>query len=253
SRFDSSGIAGAGEYALVTIALRDSERKRRDYAFRVQAIAHEIKTPLTAIQGSSEMIVEELVPEEQKAEMAGLIHKESKRLTEIIHTFLDVERMAAGTLNIRRQPASLEELCGDVLERARLYAVRKNITIESEVPALTLEADADLLSFALYNLLTNAVKYSPRNTTVRLCASCEGGTVRISVTDQGHGITPEEQNKIFERFYRMKRDQKGEEEGSGIGLALVKEIVAQHGGRILVESKPGEGSRFTMLLPKGAS
>lgn len=249
----SSGIAGAGEYALVTIALRDSERKRRDYAFRVQAIAHEIKTPLTAIQGSSEMIAEKLVPEEQKAEMAGLIHKESKRLTEIIHTFLDVERMAAGTLNIRRQPTSLEELCGEVLERARLYAVRKKIAIQSEVPALTLEADADLLSFALYNLLTNAVKYSPRNTTVLLRASCEGGTVCISVTDQGHGITPEEQNRIFEPFYRAKRDRTGEEEGSGIGLALVKEIVAQHGGRILVESMPGEGSRFTMLLPKGTS
>ena len=247
----ASGMAGAGEYALVTVALRDSERKRKDYAFRVQAIAHEIKTPLTAIQGSSELIAEQLVPEEQKAEMAGLIHKESKRLTELIHTFLDVERMAAGTLDIRKQRTSLDELCGEVLERARLYAVRKNIAIQANVPALTLDADADLLSFALYNLLTNAVKYSPRNTTVWLRAFEEGEAVCVSVADQGHGIAPEEQNRIFERFYRMKRDRKGAEEGSGIGLALVKEIVSQHGGRIHVESRPGEGSRFTVLLPKG--
>jgi CHASE2 domain-containing sensor protein len=94
----TAGTAVAGEYGLVARALRRSEQKRREYAFRVQAIAHEIKTPLTAIQGSSEMIADEVVPDRERVEMAGLIHKESKRLTHLIHTFLDVERMASGSI-----------------------------------------------------------------------------------------------------------------------------------------------------------
>jgi two-component system sensor histidine kinase SenX3 len=114
---------------------------------------------------------------------------------------------------------------------------------------LTLQADKDLLSFAVYNLLTNAVKYSPKNTTVVLSATQSDGGIEITVTDQGYGIELTEQQKIFERFYRLKRDEKGAEEGSGIGLALVKEIVLQHGGRIDVDSRPDQGSRFALRFP----
>ncbi len=245
----TAGTAVAGEYGLIARALRRSEEKRREYAFRVQAIAHEIKTPLTAIQGSSEMIADEIVPDRERVEMASLIHKESKRLTHLIHTFLDVERMASGSIQLEAQPVSLEALCNDLVERARLYAARKNIRIEAEIQPITIEADADLLSFAIYNLLTNAVKYSPKDTTIVLATAVSNGSVSVSVTDQGYGIAPEDQQRIFERFYRLKRDRKGEEEGTGIGLALAKEIVVQHGGLIKVDSKPGSGSRFTLSLP----
>lgn len=249
----SAAISVTGEYAALTLGLRASERKRREYAFRVQAIAHEIKTPLTAIQGSSELISDQLVPEEQRVRMAGLIHKESKRLTEIIHAFLDVERMASGALRIQKQPVALKPLCEEVLERARLYSARKRIQIAADVPPLEVAADPDLLSFAIYNLLTNAVKYSPRETTVSLTAGEQSDTISIAVADQGPGIAAAEQKRIFERFYRLKRDRAGKEEGSGIGLALVKEIVVQHGGRVEVQSREGAGARFTIMLPKDAS
>ncbi|MBS1856355.1 MAG: CHASE2 domain-containing protein [Acidobacteria bacterium] len=249
----AAAISLTGEYAAVSLGLRASEQKRREYAFRVQAIAHEIKTPLTAIQGSSEVISDQLVPEEQRVRMAGLIHKESRRLTEIIHTFLDVERMASGRLEIRKQPVALQSLCEEVLERARLYSARKRIQITADVPPLEVAADPDLLSFAVYNLLTNAVKYSPKQTTVSLSAAEDSGNVSIAVADQGQGIAPEEQKRIFEKFYRVKRDREGTTEGTGIGLALVKEIVTQHGGRVEVQSREGAGARFTIVLPKGAS
>lgn len=248
----SGAVAGLGEYTLTSVALREAERRQRDYAFRVQAIAHEIKTPLTAIQGSSELMSGEDVPEEQRAQIAGMIHKESKRLTQIIHTFLDVERMAAGALTLDRQPVDLASLCDEVLERARLYASRKRIAIDADVPRLTIAADRDLLSFAIYNLLTNAVKYSPKRTTIRLTVEQRSG-VRISVLDQGYGIAPVEQGKIFERFYRVKRNQQHTEEGAGIGLALVKEIATLHGGSIELESREGAGSRFTIVLPLASS
>ena len=245
----ASGVVGAGEYAAVWLNLRSSERKRREYAFRVQAIAHEIKTPLTAIQGSSEIISDQLVPEDQRNLIAGLIHKESKRLTDILHTFLDVERMASGSLEIQKRSVDLPGLCEDVLDRAKLYGARKQIRIDSALPPISVSADPDLLSFAIYNLLTNAVKYSPKRTTVSLSATEQGGHVCISVVDQGLGIAPAEQRKIFERFYRVGRDQSVKEEGTGIGLALVKEIVSQHGGRVEVDSREGGGSRFTIVLP----
>ena len=245
----ASGVVGVGEYAAVWLNLRSSERKRREYAFRVQAIAHEIKTPLTAIQGSSEIISDQLVPEDQRNLIAGMIHKESKRLTDILHTFLDVERMASGSLDIQKRSVDLPGLCEDVLDRAKLYAARKQIRIDSALPPISVSADPDLLSFAIYNLLTNAVKYSPKRTTVSLSATEQGDHVCISVVDQGSGIAPADQRKIFERFYRAGRDQSEKEEGTGIGLALVKEIVSQHDGRIEVDSREGGGSRFTIVLP----
>jgi signal transduction histidine kinase len=246
----SGSIVGVGEYALVATALRKSERNQREYAFRVQAIAHEIKTPLTAIQGSSEIISDHLVPDEQRTQIAGMIHKESKKLTQLIHTFLDVERMATGSLALEKQQLDLAPLCQDLLERAQLYAARKKITISADVPHVTVAADGDLLSFAIYNLLTNAIKYSPKQTTVSLTAVEQGDAVLISVVDQGFGIAAAEQRKIFERFYRVGRGQAASEEGTGIGLALVKEIVSQHGGRVEVDSREGAGSRFTIVLPK---
>lgn len=245
----SGSFAGLGEFAIVTTSLRGAERKQREYASRVQAIAHEIKTPLTAIQGSSEIISDRHVPEDQRAEIAGMIHKESKRLTEIIHTFLDVERMAAGGLALEKKPVDLAALCAEILERARLYAARKRTAITADVAAVSVAADRDLLSFAIYNLLTNAVKYSPKGTTVALSARKESHSLRISVVDQGYGIAPAEQKKIFDRFYRVTGSQVDNEEGTGIGLALVKEIVSQHGGRIEVDSRVGAGSRFTIVLP----
>jgi signal transduction histidine kinase len=247
----ASAVSGASEYGLLRLAFRTSERKRREYAFRVQAIAHEIKTPLTAIQGQSELIADRTMPENERARMAGLLFKESKRLTQILHTFLDVERMASGSLKLEKRPVRLPDLCDDVVERGRLYASRKKIEIEADVPPLRVMADAELLSFAIYNLLTNAVKYSPKETRISLHAESDGGSVQITVSDEGYGIPPQDQQRIFDRFYRVSRDQTGTEEGAGVGLALVKEIAAQHGGRVTVESKLGMGSRFTIVLPEG--
>ena len=243
-------LSVAGEYASVTLALRGAEDQRRQYAFRVQAIAHEIKNPLAAIQGSSEMIADGALPGELRDQMAGLIHKESRRLNTLVRTFLDVERMAAGALEIHKQPVELAEVCEGVLEQARLYAAKKKIDVEAEMESVRVQADPDLLGFAVYNLLTNAVKYSPKHTTVRLQVGDNDGFAVVTVTDQGHGIAPDEQQRVFERFYRLKREEKNATEGTGIGLAMVKEIVTQHGGRVNVESSPGSGSSFTLLIPK---
>lgn len=223
---------------------------KQDYAFRLQAVAHEIKTPLTAIDASSQLITEPDIPEPKKEEIAELIHKEAGRLSGVVTTFLDVERISAGVLELKRQQVELSALVADASERAGLLALKKSIAINQDLDAVTVQADPELLQFAVYNLLVNAVKYSPDLSSIRVTLRSDRQTARLVVADQGCGIEADEQKRIFERFYRSKRHRVNNDQGSGVGLALVKEIVTQHGGRVEVESEPGKGSSFSVSLPR---
>ena len=232
---------------LVRRRLGEAIAGRQDYAFRLQAVAHEIKTPLTAIDASSQLMAEASISERKKEEIARRIHKEAGRLSGVVTTFLDVERIAAGVLKLQRQPVDLSEVAADACERAALLAMRKNTTIEQDLNPVIVAADAELLHFAIYNLIVNAIKYSPDRTVVRVRVQASPGTASLIVSDEGYGIEPAEQKHIFERFYRARKHQESEP-GAGVGLALVKEIVIQHGGRIEVSSEPGKGSSFTISL-----
>ena len=233
--------------------LGEALESRQDYAFRLQAVAHEIKTPLTAIHASSQLITEPEIPEEKKEEIAERIHKEAGRLSGVVTTFLDVERIAAGVLKLRRHDVELVTLIAEAIERANLLAVKKQIRIESDLQAITVSADAELLQYAVYNLLTNAIKYSPDESVIRISLRPDQQAACLVVADQGCGIEPSEQQHIFERFYRTRRHREDAASGAGIGLALVKEIVTQHGGTIEVDSEPGKGSSFSVFLPREAS
>jgi two-component system sensor histidine kinase SenX3 len=223
---------------------------RQDYAFRLQAVAHEIKTPLTAIHASSQLMAEANVTERKKEEIAQRIHTEAGRLSGVVTTFLDVERISAGMLKLRRRPVDLAALVAEASERASLLALKKDIAIEQELEAAVVRGDAELLQFAVYNLVANAVKYSPNGSTIRITLRFDQRTALLQVADQGCGIEPGEQKHIFDRFYRTEKHRESGEPGSGMGLALVKEIVTQHGGRVEVESQSGEGSRFSVFLPR---
>ena len=230
--------------------LGEAVEGRQDYAFRLQAVAHEIKTPLTAIHASSQLITDTDVPEHKKEEIAQRIHKEAGRLSGIVTTFLDVERISAGALKLQRQRVELSALAAEATERAGLLAVKKNIGIEQDFETVVIPGDAELLHFAVYNLIANAVKYSPNGSSIRITVRSDPKTASLVIVDHGCGIEPTEQSRIFERFYRIKKHRDNRESGSGVGLALVKEIVTQHGGRIDVQSQPGEGSTFSVSLPR---
>src|SRR5207302_8321428 len=123
-----------------------------------------------------------------------------------------------------------------------------SMTLDNTVEA-TLEGDRELMEYALYNLLTNAVKYSPPNTEVRVHYELRATELRLAVQDQGIGMDAKEVKKVFQKFYRTKRAEESGEVGTGIGLSIVEQIVTQHGGTIEVTSRPGEGSCFTLVLP----
>jgi signal transduction histidine kinase len=188
--------------------------------------------------------------EEKRRQMAQMINSESKRLAKMIQTFLDIERLTDGQTEIRRDTFELEDVLQSCVERARVLADRKQISLAVEKPEpFTLEGDRELMEYALYNLLTNAVKYSPGETLVTVSVRRDGADVRINVADQGMGMDEKELRNIGRKFYRTKKAEASGEAGTGIGLSLVQQIVTHHQGRMEVSSSPGVGSCFTMVLP----
>jgi len=234
--------------------LRKSESEKSRYQQAIHWAAHEMRTPLTAIQGSSELMTRYALPDAKRSELSLMINSESKRLARIISTFLDVERLAEGQMELKQEPLPLSEIVATCMGRAEPLAERKHIKmhLDSAVEG-TLLGDRELLEYALYNLLTNAIKYSPADTEVHVYSELRGGELRLAVQDQGIGMDAKEIKSIFQKFYRTKRAEASGETGTGIGLSIVEQIVFQHGGRIEVTSTPGKGSCFTMIMKAYAS
>jgi signal transduction histidine kinase len=242
--------AAAWRHLLVRRELVHAEHEKTRYQQAMQFVTHEMRTPLTAIQGSSELISRYgSMPEARRKQMAELINSESKRLAKMIETFLSVERMSGGQMELKQERIPLHDLVERCAGRARPLADNKKIEIEiANIPPADLIGDRELMEYALYNLLTNAVKYSPTQTRVTVYAKNGNDRIELSVQDQGIGMDKKEVGRIFEKFYRTKKAEQSGEMGTGIGLSIVKQIVNEHGGTIHVESEPGKGSKFTLNL-----
>jgi len=241
---------GSFRYFFVRRRLVASEATTRRYQQAFHFVAHEMRTPLTAIQGSSELMSRYSLPEAKRRELTDMINAESKRLARMITTFLDVEKLSVGQMELRLSGLDLAVLVDACCRRAAPLAERKRIAIKNQVPQeVRLHADAELLEYAVYNLLTNAVKYSPEQTEVLIGAEAKDGAVRLWVTDQGIGMDEAEMKQLFRKFYRTRRAEQSGETGTGIGLSIVRQIVELHEGAIEVQSAPGKGSTFTVVLP----
>jgi signal transduction histidine kinase len=245
-------VAGAASFQhfVARRQLKRAESEKTRYQQAVHFVTHEMRTPLTAIQGSSELMTRYNLNEEKRKQIADLIHAESRRLARMIETFLSVERLSAGQMELKREPVLAPDVVGICVQRAQPLADRKGIRLQSEVvePA-TLMGDRELLEYAFYNLLTNAIKYSPAQTEVTVTGRRDNGRLRLSVRDQGIGMDKKEVRDIFRKFYRTRKAVASGEAGTGIGLSIVEQIVTHHGGKVEVESVPGKGSCFTLVLP----
>jgi signal transduction histidine kinase len=245
--------AAAFQYFMVRRDLRKSESDKARYQQAIHFVTHEMRTPLTAIQGSSELMGRYNLSEEKRKQIAGMIHSESKRLASMIQTFLNVERLTEGQMNVKREAFPVRELIHSCVSRARPIAERKSIQFdEGTIAEADVNGDRELMEYALYNLLTNAVKYSPADRHVSVAAVLEREFLRISVQDQGIGMDAKELKNIFRKFYRTTKAEASGEVGTGIGLSIVEQIVTHHGGRMEVESTPGQGSTFTIVVPAQA-
>jgi signal transduction histidine kinase len=245
----ASASAATFQYFFVRRQLRTSESEKSRYQQAIHWVAHEMRTPLTAIQGSSEIMTRYKLPEEKGKQLSEMINSESKRLARMIQTFLDVERLADGQMELKKESFAASEVVDSCLKRVTPIAERKNIRLFLDTPlAASLMGDRELMEYAFYNLLTNAVKYSPADTEIHVFGMVSGGELRLSVRDQGIGMDAQELKSIFKKFYRTKRAEASGEVGTGIGLSIVEQIVTHHNGRMEVTSEPGKGSCFTIIV-----
>jgi signal transduction histidine kinase len=248
-------ITAAVYYHLVVRRNWQIEQTSRErYQQAMHFVTHEMRTPLSAIQGSSELISRYNLTEEKRHQIALLINSESKRLARMVEIFLNVERLSAGQMELKREAIPVKPMVEVCVDRVRPLGERKHIGIILQpVPEeLNVTGDRELMEYACYNLLTNAVKYSPQRTEVTMAAWKDDGHIRIAVKDQGIGMDQKEVKQIFQKFYRTKKAEESGEAGTGIGLSIVQQIVEQHGGRIEVTSQPGAGSCFTLVVPAAA-
>jgi signal transduction histidine kinase len=249
-------VIGAATYQafFVRRQLTHTESERTRYQRAIHWAAHEMRTPLTSIQGSSEIMARYNLPDEKRHQLSEMINSESKRLSKIIQTFLDVERLAEGHMELKKEAFAAADIVETCMSRVAPLAERKRIelVLDSNVEGV-LTGDRELMEYAFYNLLTNAVKYSPASTRVRVFSQFKDTELRLAVEDQGMGMDAKEVKNIFQKFYRTKRAEASGEVGTGIGLSIVDQIVTYHGGRIDVTSAPGKGSCFTMVLKASAS
>jgi signal transduction histidine kinase len=242
--------AAVFQYFRTREQLAETESERSRYQQAIQFVTHEMRTPLSAIQGSSELMNRYKLSDEKQKQLTQQIHAESKRLASMIQTFLDVERLSAGQMDLKKEPFEIAKIVTTSVDRVRPLAERKSINLQlHECVNATVTGDRELMEYAVYNLLTNAVKYSPAETKVDVTASIEDGQLSVAVQDEGIGMTADELKKIGQRFYRTKRAEQSGEVGTGIGLSIVQQIITHHGGRLQVTSSPGHGSCFTMLVP----
>ena len=232
--------------------LRRLETARRDF---VANVSHELKTPITSLKGFVETLLAGALNEPENAEkFLRIIAQQADRLNEIIDDLLSLSRIEqeAERHQIALARGNLKEVLQSAGQACEANAAAKNISLEVTCPdKLRATFNAPLLEQALVNLIDNAVKFSPGNSTVRVEAEGAGSEVIIRVKDQGRGIPPEHLGRIFERFYRVDAGRSRKVGGTGLGLAIVKHIAQAHGGRVTVSSTPGEGSTFSIMIPQG--
>ena len=245
----SSVGAATYQHFVARRQLQRTESEKSRYQQAIHWAAHEMRTPLTAIQGSSELMSRYNLPEEKRAQLSEMINSESKRLARIIQTFLDVERLAEGQMELKKERFDVADIVYVSVTRATPLADRKKIrlSIDTDVNG-ALVGDRELMEYAFYNLLTNAVKYSPAETHVRVRSTLTDGKVKLEVEDEGIGMDASELKNVFRKFYRTKKAEASGEAGTGIGLSIVEQIVTHHGGKISAASTPGKGSCFTIEL-----
>lgn len=242
--------AAALRYRETRSHLDRAEAAKSRYQRAIHWVTHEMRSPLTAIQGSSELMTRYSLPADKQKQIADMIHAESKRMAQMIQAFLDVERLSSGEMTLKRERLPARELLAACVARAQPLAERKRQRLHlADSGAVALSGDRELLEFAVYNLLTNAIKYSPEQTDIHVFCETAGGHLRLSVRDQGMGIEAKDLERLGARFFRTRRAEESGIPGTGIGLSIVQEIVARHGGRLEVASRVGEGSCFTIIVP----
>ncbi|HHW84570.1 MAG TPA: two-component sensor histidine kinase, partial [Actinomycetales bacterium] len=229
-------------------AARRLDQTRRDF---VANVSHELKTPVGAIGLLAETVAEYADEPEVVARFSDQMRREASRLATLVQEIIDLSRLQEPDALVESTVVDMDGVVAEAVDRVRIEAESHSIDIViGGSHGLQVLGNENLLTTAVRNLLENAIHYSPDNSKVSVGLRATDGVVRLAVVDQGIGIEPEAQDRVFERFYRVDTARSRSTGGTGLGLSIVKHIAADHGGEVTLWSKPGRGSTFTLALPQ---
>lgn len=230
---------------------KDYEQLKSDM---ISLMSHELRTPLTSINGFAELLTTDDSLPAQAKEFITIIANESQRMSRMINTFLAVTKLQRkDRQEVLKIPLRLDQVVKETIASLQTVAKKRRIRLveqpSSRLPLVA--ADKGMITQAVRNLVSNAIKYSPERTTVTVSTALEAEAVRLCVEDRGYGIPAESRDRVWEKFYRVVREgQEKDEESTGLGLSFVREVVEQHGGTVALDSEVGRGSKFSFTLPR---
>ena len=248
-------VARLGARYILLLAEDRTESYRLDEVRRdfVANISHELKTPIGAVGLLAEALQAASDEPDQVRRFAKRLTKEADRLARITQEIIELSRLQAADALTKPEVVEIDHVVALAIDQNRVAAESSRVTIVSGGDAgAEVYGDEPLLAVALHNLIANAIQYSPKGSRVGVGVKNSDGIVEIAVTDQGIGIPDEELDRVFERFFRIDPARSRHTGGSGLGLSIVKHVVQNHGGDIRVWSQPGNGSTFTIRLPKAS-
>ena len=244
-------VITAGHVTGAIIIFMDvTEREQREALRREFSanVSHELKTPLTSITGFAELMKEGMVPKEKMQEFSGDIYRESRRLIDLVDDIIQLSRLDEGTANFSKSPVDLYTLSGQVIESLRPVAQKQDITLTLSGQHAVIEGVEQLLQEMVYNLCDNAIKYNVPGGSVTVNVWRNGQHPCVSVSDTGIGIPQADQERIFERFYRVDKSHSKAVGGTGLGLSIVKHAAQYHGAQLELSSAPGRGTSVTVTF-----
>ncbi|HLM69164.1 MAG TPA: ATP-binding protein, partial [Longimicrobium sp.] len=255
--YSSTPIVEDGQITGAVVTFRDVTERREVERMKdefVSVVSHELRTPLTSIRGSLGLLAAGKLGEvpEKGRRMLEIAVQNTDRLVRLINDILDIERIESGTVTMELRPVDASDLVHQSVDVMAAMAEKAGVRLYAWADRQPLEADPDRILQVLTNLLSNAIKFSPPDAEVSLTTEPGNGEVVFRVRDAGRGIPADRLESIFERFSQVDSSDARDKGGTGLGLAICRSIVQQHGGRIWVESAPGEGSTFTFTLPTAA-
>lgn len=239
----------AGTFNQMATALQNLEEMRRGF---VANVSHELRTPMTSIRGFVEGILDGTIPPERQNHYLTIVRDETNRLNRLVNDLLDLAKMEAGEMTLNIMPFDINELVRKCVINLETLLLEKNLTVDAdfEEEDILVKADADAIERVLYNLMHNAIKFTPASGNIKVMTRIQKGRVEVTVKDNGIGIEGNELDMIWDRFYKTDKSRSRDKTGTGLGLAIVRNIINEHGQNIWVDSRPGEGASFTFTLAR---